>query len=124
MCVTTFTLPKQQEFHYIETENARSYQLFMSKKNAAAVELKLPTSFCNWDIKVSLSVVPMQLNCCKRSWSRSPSTSMSELFYLRPTVYRTCLGLKPGGHAFSVNFPVKITNFVSTRFDQQQLRFT
>ena len=54
-----------------------SYQLFISKKKAQALGLRLlPANFWNSRIKTSLSVVPILLNLCIKSWSSSMSTSI------------------------------------------------
>jgi hypothetical protein len=51
-------------------------QLFISRKNEAVVSLtSSPTNFFSCEIKTSWSVVPIQLNCCKRLDSMS-STSI------------------------------------------------
>lgn len=57
-----------------------SYQLFMSRKNAHPVGFNwLPSSFWNSEIRTSLSVVPIELNCCNNFASTSLSTSIFAL---------------------------------------------
>lgn len=55
----------------------RAHQLVMSRKKTHPAGLSWkPRSLWNSEIKMSLSVVPMQLNFCMSSWSRSRSRSM------------------------------------------------
>ena len=67
-----------QDFHKGKMISMRSsYQLFISKKKAQALGLRLlPANFWNSRIKTSLSVVPILLNLCIKSWSSSMSTSI------------------------------------------------